>query len=189
MENKLINNLPSDLRLIYERIVSRFLERVADDDKNRLDKNYYWKWVATSHLANDFNISPAQMRSKLNKLEKIGLICSKREPNYVLWASLLVDGFTQFLYDDYFIRDCSIKIGDVVKTKEDCFSDIEYDKSGAKNIGKETYTVTKTEYWPQGEGYLVYGDKSDKRDCVVWNQETDLVVISKKSNNGTDQTV
>lgn len=69
--------------------------------------------------------------------------------------------------------------GDIVKTKYDVFSETDYDKSGAKNVGKETYLVNKVEWWQQGEGYLVFGEKSDKRNCQVWHQECDLELVAK----------
>ena len=69
--------------------------------------------------------------------------------------------------------------GDIVKTKYDVFSETDYDKSGAKNVGKETYIVNKVEWWQQGEGYLVFGERSDKRNCQVWHQECDLELVAK----------
>jgi hypothetical protein len=74
---------------------------------------------------------------------------------------------------------CRLSVGDKVKTKYDVFSETEYDKLGAKNVGKETYIVNKVEWWQQGEGYLVFGEKSDKRNCQVWHQECDLELVAK----------
>jgi len=72
-------------------------------------------------------------------------------------------------------------IGDTVRSKCDVFSVTDYDKSGPKNVGKETYVVNKVEYWEQGGGYLIFGEKSNKRNCQVWHQESDLKLVSKNS--------
>ena len=76
---------------------------------------------------------------------------------------------------------CRFSVGDTVISINDAFSETEHNKDGAKNVGKETYIVNKVEYWKQGEGYLVYGEKSDKRNCQVWHHENDLELVSKKS--------
>lgn len=75
------------------------------------------------------------------------------------------------------ICKCKYTKGDLVITKHDVFSDVEYTKEGATNVGKETYTVTRTEYWKQGGGFLVYGNNSDKRNCTVWHHELDLKLV------------
>ena len=74
---------------------------------------------------------------------------------------------------------CRFGIGDTVISIGDVFSETDYDKDGAKNVGKETYVVNKVEYWEQGEGHLVYGEQSDKRKCQVWHHEADLELVSK----------
>jgi len=74
---------------------------------------------------------------------------------------------------------CRFGIGDTVISIRDVFSETDYNKDGAKNVGKETYVVNKVEYWEQGEGHLVYGEQSDKRKCQVWHHEADLELVSK----------
>lgn len=74
------------------------------------------------------------------------------------------------------------KVGDIVKSKYEVFSDSMYDKTGAFNLGRETFTANKVEYWEQGKGYIVYGEKSDKRDCKVWHHEDDLDLVINNEN-------
>lgn len=100
--------IPADLILIYQKIVERFLGRVEFEDSQEWRKNnaksYYNKWISTVHLANDFGVSATQMRTKLNKLEKLGIISSCRRPNHITWAANYIEGFEQHQYADYYCR-------------------------------------------------------------------------------------
>lgn len=68
-------------------------------------------------------------------------------------------------------------IGDKVKTVYDVFSDTDFDKSGAKNLGKEIFVVKETQWWEQGKGHIVIGVSSDKRKGKVWHHENDLIKL------------
>jgi len=76
------------------------------------------------------------------------------------------------------MNKCIFKPGDIVKSKNDVFG-VNSSPVGCNNIGKEIFIVSKTEYWKQGNGYIVYGETSDKRPFNIWHHEDDLILISK----------
>ena len=77
------------------------------------------------------------------------------------------------------MNKCKFKPGDIVKSKHDVFGE-NSTPVGCNNLGKEKFIVSKTEYWEQGNGYIVYGEKSDKRPLNIWHHEDDLILISKR---------
>ena len=83
-------------------------------------------------------------------------------------------------------NSCRFGVGDTVMSISDVFSETDYDRDGAKNVGRETYIVNKVEYWEQGKGYLVLGERSDKRKCQVRHHEEDLELVSKSYESNTE---
>lgn len=96
---------------------------------------------------------------------------------YMAWDSKIADAIMET--ELVIPTPTSIREGCVVRTKEDVYSHTEQvGKGDSKNLGKETYTVNKVKYWKQGEGNIVYGVKSDKRNHQVWHHENDLEIVS-----------
>jgi hypothetical protein len=102
--NAMLAAVPSDMKLIYEAMVSRFLRRVAEADADTYKSDYYWKWVGTSQLADELGYKCSQLRQTLNKMEKLGLVHSQRRPNWVCWAANHIAGFKQHQFKDYYCR-------------------------------------------------------------------------------------
>jgi hypothetical protein len=73
---------------------------------------------------------------------------------------------------------CNFLTGYIVESKHDVFGE-NSTPVGCQNLGKERFIVSKTEYWEQGKGYIVYGEISDKRPFKIWHHEDDLILISK----------
>ena len=71
---------------------------------------------------------------------------------------------------------CRFLAGDTVRSKQDVWHE-DGTPPGGYCLGKETYIVSETMYWEPGEGYVVYGESSDKRDRKVWHHEDDLELV------------
>lgn len=92
-----------------QAIVDLFLEKVEktdERDKNsRFPSEYYSKHVSTSAIADKLNITNAQARRELKKLEAQGLVeADRRYNNWTQWCTQ-VPGFKQHKYTDYYCRD------------------------------------------------------------------------------------
>lgn len=80
----------------------------------------------------------------------------------------------KLLIENY--KKCKFKVGDKVISKFSVYSDTGNNKESPKSLGREIYVVNKIEYWEQGKAFLVYGEKSDKRNCEVCHHEEDIKI-------------
>jgi hypothetical protein len=105
-EHKIV---PPKLLPYYQELKALFLEKVAHDDAHHFGwkedgRPYYWKWVSTQRLASKLGVSCAAARYNLTKLVLLGIVKANRNPNYIQWACVHVEGFEQMKYKDYLWR-------------------------------------------------------------------------------------
>jgi hypothetical protein len=86
-----------------------FLERVKREDGNdwqMTDKGVpqYYRMVDTSRLATRLDLSNAQTRRLMNRLENDGAVKSKRHPNWIVWTAVEYQGFKDTQFADYLQR-------------------------------------------------------------------------------------
>jgi hypothetical protein len=92
-----------------DSLINIFLNRVKQIDESENHPNWegkkiYPKWISTLAVAEKLNVRVGVCRYNLNKIEKWGLVHSKRECNYIRWAANHIDGFEQHLFKDYYCR-------------------------------------------------------------------------------------
>jgi DNA-binding transcriptional ArsR family regulator len=94
------------LKLCLAALIDLFEESIKNtdysDDINNIERDRYWKWVSTVDIAHKLKIRPSQLRPTLNKLEELGYVTSKREPNWIRWAANKIEGFEQHKFEDYY---------------------------------------------------------------------------------------
>lgn len=72
------------------------------DTKNGIERDAYWKWISTVDIADKLKMRPSLLRPTLDKLEELGHVTSKREPNWIRWAANKIEGFEQYKFEDYY---------------------------------------------------------------------------------------
>jgi len=101
--------IPVELNPYLEIIISSFLQEVERQDQRDWQPswegvNYYHKWISTKEISKRLGVKADKARRDLNKLEKLGYIESKREPNWILWAAKKITGYKQHMFTDYFCK-------------------------------------------------------------------------------------
>lgn len=102
--------IPSLREEIILYMLDEFRKKVKNYDANLykdkpLSERYYPKWTFTYLLSTKMDIPSRTLRCELNKMEKDGIVHSKRSPNNIDWALNKIEGFKQHKYTDYYCLD------------------------------------------------------------------------------------
>lgn len=84
-------------------LVHLFIKEVEAYSKI-IDRGYYNRWFSTVSVALLLQVSAKRVRDELTKLEKRGLVKSKRTCNWIEWNPSEVEGFKDHEYSCYLTR-------------------------------------------------------------------------------------